>query len=71
MKVQEVTITKVAPKGTNRIHWNVDCDGRAFGQIWTYKAKGEKHYYHVKTLAGFYAYAADYDAAEREIRGQM
>jgi hypothetical protein len=71
MRVQNVTITRVKHKGSNQVAFNVDLDGRPFGQIWTFHAKGEVHPYHVKTLAGFYATAVCYDDAEKLIRGQM
>lgn len=71
IKVQEITITKVKVSGSNMIAFNVDLNGVPFGQIYTFKAKGEVHPYHVKTLAGFYATATNYNAAERIIRGEM
>lgn len=70
-KVQEVTITKQTAKGSNRINYNVDLNGKPFGQIWTYKAKGEKHLYQVYCLNGFRSAHMTYDRAEEEIRGQM
>lgn len=48
MRIQEVTITKVRNKGSNAIEWNVDLNGTPFGKIWTFKAAGEVHPYHVK-----------------------
>jgi hypothetical protein len=74
MHIQEVTITK-APKvsGSNAIRWNVDLDGRPFGQIWTFKnTKTDTHRFHVATLGrpplpSFATYAE----AERALRGQM
>lgn len=69
--MQSVTVTKSTFKGSNQITFNVGLNGRPFGQIWTFKAKGERHPYHVKTLAGFYATAANYAAAELLIRGEM
>lgn len=71
MKITEITITKVSYKGSNRIAYNVDRNGVPFGQIWTFKASGEVHPFHVKTLAGAYAYFPKYDEAERFIRGEM
>lgn len=69
--MQEVTITKVKHSGSNAINFNVDLNGVPFGQIWTFKAKGEWHPYHVKTLAGYYATFNTYKAAETAIRGKM
>lgn len=72
IKMQQVTITgPIKNKGSNMITFNVDLNGVPFGQIWTFKAKGERHGYHVKTLAGFYAIAADYKMAEKFIRNEM
>jgi hypothetical protein len=71
MRVQNVTITRVKHKGSNQVAFNVDLDGRPFGQIWTFKANGEWHPYHVSTLSGFYGEATTYDDAEKLIRGQM
>ena len=51
----EITITKRrAVKGSTAITWDIDRNGRPYGQIWTFKAKGEQHPHHVKTLSGFY-----------------
>jgi len=69
--MQNITITKVVAKGSNRIAYNVDLNGKPFGQIWTFKAKGEKHGYHVKILAGKYKLYSTYAEAERFIRGEM
>lgn len=69
--MQNVTITKNVAKGSNRIAYNVDLNGRPFGQIWTFKANNEKHGYHVKTLAGVYKLYSTYDEAEHFIRGEM
>jgi hypothetical protein len=69
--VTQITITKVTYKGSNRISFNVDFNGRPFGQIWTFKASDEIHPFHVKTLDGFYATAKTYPEAERLIRGEM
>lgn len=49
------TITKKTKvKGGNMIQWNVERDGVPFGAIWTFKAAGEVHPFHAKTLAGNY-----------------
>lgn len=69
--MQEITITKVVNKGSNLISYNVDLNNAPFGQIWTFKAKGEKHGYHVKTLKGAYKLYSTYAEAERFIRGEM
>lgn len=69
--MQNVTITKNTAKGSNAVRWNVDLNGVPFGQIWTFKARGEVHPFHVKTLAGAYAAFDTYKAAETFIRGEM
>ena len=71
MNIQEITITKVTTKESNRIDWNVDLDGKPFGQIWHYSAFGERLPYHVQTLAGFYGETHSYKTAEQPIRGLM
>lgn len=48
------TFTKEKARGTNRTAWNVDRNGEPFGQIWTFKAQGEAHPFHAKTLSGEY-----------------
>lgn len=71
-KVQNVTIyANGKAKGSNMTTWNIDLNGKPFGQIWTYKAKGEVHPFHVKTLNGYYASFNTYALAERAIRGEM
>lgn len=70
MRVDTFTITHVYPaKGSNCIKWNVDYNGRPFGQLWTFKARGEVHRYHAKSLAGVYANFATYAEAESFMRG--
>lgn len=73
INVQEVTITKVNPaKGGSQIRWNVELDGKPFGQIWTFKKKaGFKFMFHAKSLAGEYGEFETYAEAERFIRGLM
>ena len=71
IKAQQITITKVVAKGSNRIAYNVELNDVPFGQIWTFKAKGEFHPFHVKTLRGEYTTRANYEAAERAIRAFM
>lgn len=72
-KVQQITITKEkAIKGSNRIAWNVDLDGKPFGQIWTFKNTFTETYrFSVSTLAGYWSDFGTYEMAERAIRGQM
>lgn len=70
-RIQNVTVTKVRNSGSNMIEFNVDLNGVPFGKVWTFKAKGEVHPFHVKTLSGFYAQFATYAAAESAIRGEM
>lgn len=69
--MQEVTITKATFKGSNRIAYNVDLNGRPFGQIFTFKARGEVHPFTVVTLAGASGQFKTYAEAERFIRGEM
>lgn len=44
----------IKTKGSNAQRINVSKDGRPFGQIWTFKAAGEKHPWHFKGLSGSY-----------------
>lgn len=70
--LQVVTLTKVAAvKGSNRVAYNVDCDGKPFGQIWTFKAKGEVHKFHAKALSGEYEAFDTKADAEKFLRGLM
>lgn len=70
--LQTITITKVKPlRGSNIIRWNFDLNGNAFGQVWTFKAKGETHLFHAKTLAGAYEAFPTYAEAETFMRGKM
>lgn len=72
VKIDEVTVTKKAKvKGSNRIAYDVDLNGVPFGQIWTFKAAGEVHPFHVKTLAGAYGTFKTYAEAEAGIRNEM
>lgn len=50
----EITFTRVKSPGSNRICWNVNRGAQAFGQIWTFKVKGEKHGHHAQTRNGGY-----------------
>lgn len=50
-----VTFKNILPaKGANRREINVEVDGKPFGQLWTFMAKGETHPWHAKTLSGEY-----------------
>ena len=69
--MQQIKITKRQYRGSNRTDWNVDLEGRPFGQIWTYKARGERHPYHARALDGRYETATSYQAAETIMRGWM
>jgi len=40
--------------GSSMRTWNVDRDGKPFGQIWTFVSRGEEHPFHAKTLDGKY-----------------
>lgn len=52
VQVQEVTVSApIKRKGSNMIVRNVDVDGKPFGQIWTFKARGETHGFHAKVAA--------------------
>jgi hypothetical protein len=71
--VQEVTITgPVKFKGSNRVAFNYDLDGKPFGQVFTYKAKNEIHPYHVALATGEHigAYRTK-EIADKAIRGMM
>lgn len=71
--VQEITITKEkAFKGSNRIVYNYDLDGKPFGQVWTYKTAGETHKWHAAKSDGSYIGAYDTRAAaDVGIRSEM
>lgn len=71
--VQEVTITKEkAFKGSNRVVRNYDLNGTPFGQVWTYKTKGETHKWHAAKSNGAYIGAFDTEAdADVAIRSEM
>ena len=47
-------IDKPRVKGGNVVAVNVERCGRPFGQIWTFKAKNEIHFWHFKTVNGLY-----------------
>ena len=50
VRLQEVTVTgPLKWKGSNATRWNFDLDGKPFGQVWTFKAKGEVLPYHAST----------------------
>jgi hypothetical protein len=40
--------------GSNMTSVNVDRDGKPFGSLWTFTAKGETHGWHAQTLKGAY-----------------
>lgn len=70
--IQQITITKVKPvSGSNQTRWNIDVNGAPFGAIWTFTAKGEKHFFHAKPLIGSYASFDTYAEAETYMRGQI
>lgn len=71
MHIDTFTIARVTRHhGSNLISWNVDLNGHAFGQIWTYRNTAtETHRFHAKTLAEDYADFATYAEAESFIRG--
>lgn len=71
--VQEVTITKQPKfKGSNRVAYNVDLNGVPFGQIYTFKAKGEVHPFHaVKASGEHLGHFDNYNEAETAIRAAM
>jgi hypothetical protein len=72
VEVQEITITPTKHKGSNRIARNYDLNGVPFGCIYTFKAPGEKHYWHVALANGEYAGVATDEAdADKIIRGMM
>jgi hypothetical protein len=72
MHIQQITLTKVLPaRGSNRTAWNYDLDGRPFGQVWTFKAKGESHLFHAKPLKGEYRFFAEFTDADTYMRGCM
>lgn len=72
IEVTEVTITgPIKNKGSNAVEYNVDKNGVPFGKVWTFKARGEVHPFHAKTLAGAYANFPTYDEAETFMRGEM
>lgn len=62
-------IQQTPSKDTNQRTINVERNGRPFGQLWTFEAKGETHPWHAKTLAGdyhaFYAKDGGLTAAQR------
>lgn len=61
-----ITFTKQATAhGSNMTQWNVDRDGNPFGQIWTFRAPGEVHPYHVKPLDGVHETFRTIDQAKR------
>lgn len=70
--VTEITITKVPANGRGvSTRWNVAVNGVPFGQIWTFKNRGEVHPFHAKTLAGEYGAFDTYAAAETFMRGAI
>lgn len=72
VRTVKVTITKVRPAGGSKmVRWNVDKNGEPFGQIWTFKVRGEQHPFHAKTLDGAYKCFANYEGAEEFMRGEM
>lgn len=49
-------VTFHAPtKSNGRTEINVSLNGKPFGQMWTFKAKGETHPWHAKPLNGEHA----------------
>jgi hypothetical protein len=72
VKLDEITITKVIVKGSNRIAWNVDKNGIPFGQIWTFRnTDTETHLFHAKDKFDVYAAFKTYAEAETFMRGLM
>lgn len=72
VRTVKVTITKRGRvKGSNAIEWTVARNGVPFGLIWTFKARGEAHPFHAKTLDGAYKCFANYEGAEEFMRGEM
>ncbi len=69
VKVQNILFhAPTRAKGSPMIVHNVEVDGKPFGQIWTFKARGEVHPFHAKTLAGAYQTFATIDAAREFVR---
>jgi hypothetical protein len=59
------TVSKaIRHQGSNATRWNIESDGRPYGQIWTFHAAGEVHPYHMQLLNGFYA---QFDSLESAI----
>jgi hypothetical protein len=63
-------ITKIAAvKGASQITWNVDKNGRPYGQIWTFnRQKGFRFHYTAKLLSGQVEFFNTYKEAENFIR---
>lgn len=55
VRANEITfIAQEQRKGSSRIVYNVNVNGRPFGQVWTFKVPGETHPWHVGELNGFH-----------------
>lgn len=73
VQVQEITITgPIKYKGSNRVSWNYDLDGKPFGQVFTFRARGEVHQFQAVTAAGRHlGFFMNRDYADEAIRGEM
>lgn len=73
LRTQQVTITRKPSEGEAATIWNVDLDGRPFGQISTYKPRpGYTFGFTATTLGGASASGLrTLEGAQRWIREQM
>lgn len=69
--IQQITITKAAAsKGTAIIAYNVDLNGKPFGQMYSYKTDLSRAW-HAKALNGAYKLCDTRKSAELFLRGAM
>lgn len=73
IKVQEITITKKPYiKGGSQIEWNVDLNGKPFGQISTFRRQaGYSFKFLAKALNGAWGNFDTYSEAEKFMRNLM
>lgn len=71
--VQEITVTgPVKVKGSPRVAFNYDLDGKPFGCIYTFNVVGEVHEWHaVRSNGEYVGHYATRAKADVALRGEM
>jgi hypothetical protein len=72
VRTQEISfIAQPKRKGSQMVAYNVDVNGKPYGKVYTFKARGETHPWHVSELNGFHDTRATKAAAFQLIKDRV